>query len=236
MKIVFIPTIVEAYGILHKLVPAQKEELKQTQQILYPFTDDPTLLTPVYLTGVGKTNTAITCTKVFLSTPVSSAVLLGVAGAYRQSPLTQGDVVAVAQEYFVDEASLFDNTLSLTSEIGFPICPNNTVDLEVSPLIRPYFSENYELIHSNTVSLLSSNDYLAELYSKKTTTQIENMEGASFALTAKKCGVVPIQIRAISNYCGDRNKQDWQLVKALDALANTATEVLQTIITTNNCS
>ncbi len=233
MKIVFIPTIMEAYAILHKLTSAQKEELQHTQQIFYPFTDDPTILTPVYLTGVGKTNTAITCTKVFLSNNVSSAVLLGVAGAYRQSQLTQGDVVAVSQEYFVDEAALFDNSLSLTSEIGFPICPNNTVELEVSPTIHTYFSENYELIHSNTVSLLSSNDYLAELYCKKTMTQIENMEGASFALTAKKCGVVPTQIRAISNYCGDRNKQDWQLSKALDALANTATEVLKTMITTS---
>lgn len=222
MLIILIPTLTEALGVFPHLSAAQISSLgEQRKTEIFPDAS-PHNPTAVFLTGIGKTNTAIACTEIFLKYKPDAAVLLGVAGAYRSSGLPLGGGVVVEREYFVDEASLFEDKLTLTSELGFPICPNNAVNLDTSLAKNMGLLEKYELIHSNTVSLLSSNDYFAELYSKKTTTQIENMEGASFALAAGRYGVKPLEIRAISNYCGNRNKQDWQLDKALGTLAGIA--------------
>lgn len=54
------------------------------------------------------------------------------------------------------------------------------------------------------------------------------MEGASFGNSANKFNVLPQQVRAVSNYCGDIKTQNWDiktagknLKNALDLLINT---------------
>ena len=44
------------------------------------------------------------------------------------------------------------------------------------------------------------------------------MEGAAFGMAANKHGIKPYQIRAVSNYCGNTEKQQWNINKACAAL------------------
>ena len=54
----------------------------------------------------------------------------------------------------------------------------------------------------------------------KTNALVENMEGAAFGMAANKQNIRPYQIRAVSNYCGDIKKQQWNINSACLSLRN----------------
>ncbi|UOD34277.1 hypothetical protein DSN97_08950 [Deferribacteraceae bacterium V6Fe1] len=164
----------------------------------------------IIVSGVSKTNISIAATYTFTNEVPNVAYLVGIAGCYRQSDLNIGDVVCVCEDFFVDEGALVENNLLMLHELGFGVCDFNRVGFNTV--------DNLPAVKSNTVSFLSSKDNLAEIYYNKTAADIENMEGASFGLVCNKFKVTSFQIRAISNHCGDRNKQKWNAKKALDNL------------------
>ncbi|MDR2884198.1 MAG: hypothetical protein LBV09_03730 [Deferribacteraceae bacterium] len=166
----------------------------------------------VTVTGVGKVNAAITLARYLSSHPSSTPLLIGIAGAYKGT-IDVGTVCAIDYDHFVDEALYTQNPPKITGthEIGFPICPENRIKLALPSIELPIYS-------ANTVSMLSSTDELAELYHKKTGAAVESMEGAAFALAAANFNVQVAQIRAISNYCGERSAQQWNIKKAIRAI------------------
>ncbi|MCB4204906.1 hypothetical protein LF845_08035 [Deferribacterales bacterium Es71-Z0220] len=164
----------------------------------------------IIVSGVSKTNISIAATYTFTNEVPDVAYLVGIAGCYRQSDLNIGDVVCVCEDFFVDEGALVENNLLMLHELGFGVCEFNKVKFNLL--------NNLPSVKSNTVSFLSSKDFLADIYRNKTLADIENMEGASFGLVCSKFKVTPFQIRAISNYCGDRNSQEWNAKIALDNL------------------
>jgi futalosine hydrolase len=167
----------------------------------------------LFVTGIGKTNIAFSSTFIFSKLKnIKTVILIGIAGAYRNSGLKIGDIISVERDFFVDEALFNKNELTMTSEIGFSICENNAVNFSSFSML--------EAVNANTVSLLSADDLMANLYQKKTGALIETMEGASFGLISAKMAVKAYQVRGISNYCGDRNKQEWDIKKAINSLKN----------------
>lgn len=168
----------------------------------------------VVVTGIGKVNIAIAMTYL-LSQNISfeKLILAGIAGAYRESGLNIGDVVSVRNDFFVDEALFFGKYIKLSNEIGFPVCSENKTTFLIN--------EHLKIVDANTISLISGDDNLSKLYYEKTGASIESMEGASFGLVCEKFNVTSYQIRGISNFCGEREKQKWDPGKALKNLKNT---------------
>jgi len=164
----------------------------------------------VFITGVGKSNAAITAALVASELEPAEIYLTGFCGSYRQSALNVGDMVSVESDYFVDEGFIENGELINTSEIGFPICDNN----------KTIFStiDSLKKVNANTVSMLSYNNELATTYYNKTKASVETMEGASIGLVAKKMGISSFHIRAVSNFCGNRNRQGWDVKSAATAL------------------
>lgn len=202
-KVIFIPTIKEAEGIFERLCYSQHRF-----GYLESFCNDKKIV----ISGVTKTNIALSTFSVLSSERFEEAYLIGIAGAYKKSGLELGEVVSIKYDYFADESLLLDNKITLLSELGFPVCEENKVCFMTM--------DNLKLVNSNTVSLISGTDSLAELYFNKTGASVENMEGAAFGLVAEKFGIPFFHIRAISNYCGNRDNQMWNTKKALCALKN----------------
>ena len=166
----------------------------------------------VVIVGFGKVNAAITMTKYLRENLLDGAlpVLIGIAGTYRETGLAVGDAVMIKNDFFVDEALLLDNKIKCTNELGFPICGDNKT-VCVTPFSLP-------ICDANTVSLLSGTDSMAKLYHYKTNASTESMEGAAFVLAAASFGIKTAQVRAISNYCGARNTQNWDIKRAFATL------------------
>ena len=72
-----------------------------------------------------------------------------------------------------------------------------------------------------TVNEISTNQEKIQKLMKKYNPTIESMEGAALHYVARETSIPFIQIRAISNYIGERDKSNWQMKLAIDNLNHT---------------
>jgi len=68
------------------------------------------------------------------------------------------------------------------------------------------------------VNRITTGDQLIQQILKKYEPGIESMEGAALHYTCREFNTPFIQIRAISNYIGERDKSHWKLKEAIDLL------------------
>lgn len=202
-RVVFVPSFKESEGIFGNLSYVKSR---------YGYHEADFDGKKIVVTGITKTSAAIAAFSVLSSRHFDEAYLLGIAGAYRGSGLNIGELVSVNFDFFVDESIFFNDQIVFLSEMGFPFCNKNRVCFKTLDDLR--------IVNSNTVSFLSGEDWLADLYFGKTGASIENMEGAAFGFAADKFNIDFFQVRAVSNYCGKRANQMWNPKKALESLKN----------------
>ncbi|MEJ8818175.1 futalosine hydrolase [Lacibacter sp. H407] len=171
------------------------------------------------VTGVGSINTTYALMKHLQVKKPDIVIMAGIAGAFDQS-LNLGDVVAVKQEALADLGvqeidgykDVFD--LKLLSANEFPFKQKKLVN----PFTMLMERTKLPLVGSVTVNQITSAKKTAELYQTKYKAKIENMEGAALHLVCMKENIPFVQIRSISNYVGERNKQKWKLKEAVQNL------------------
>ena len=80
----------------------------------------------------------------------------------------------------------------------------------------------------STVSVIS---ILEEIRTDKYKSQIESMEGAALHYIGRDLSIPFIQIRAVSNYVGERNKAKWKMQEAIYNLNETVLQYLDALST-----
>ncbi len=172
----------------------------------------------IVISGIGKTNTAIATTKYFMQHAKQHALMIGICGAYHGFA-NVGDVYSITHDYFVDEASL-DNysTLTTITEKGFAIAKDNRAEFHAI--------EGFKTCASNTVSFIPCVDDISNLYQAKTGACVENMEGAAFGVSLLGFDVKGYQLRGVSNFCGAKDNQAWDVKKACKAIKQSVDEII----------
>lgn len=166
----------------------------------------------VIVTGIGKSNAAFSSCISLINSYYHRVYLLGICGAYRYSDLKPGDIVCITEDYFADEGLLdSEGEYKLLSELGFALNDGRSCS-EFNCI------QGLEKVIGNTVSFLSGTEKTADLYQSKTGAAVENMEGASLGMVCEKLNIPAYQVRAISNFCGDRKNQKWDIKKAVNTL------------------
>jgi futalosine hydrolase len=182
------------------------------------------------VTGVGSINTTYALMKHLQVKKPDIIIMAGIAGAIDKS-LRLGDVVAVKQEGLADLGvnekdgykDVFDLKLLAANEFPFKqkkLTNPFTVLMERTKL---------PLVGSVTVNQITSAKKIAALYQTKYRAKIENMEGAAFHLVCMKENIPFVQIRSISNYVGERNKQKWKLKEAVQNLNNELIRLVESL-------
>lgn len=171
------------------------------------------------VTGVGAINTTYALMKHLQVKKPDIIIMAGIAGAMDRT-IQLGDVVAVKHEVLADLGvqekdgykDVFDLKLLAANEFPF----------KQKRLTNPFkvLTERTKLplAGSITVNQISTSKKVAELYQTKYKAKIENMEGAALHLVCMKEDIPFVQIRSISNYVGERNKQKWKLKEAVQNL------------------
>ncbi|MEJ8842623.1 futalosine hydrolase [Lacibacter sp. H375] len=171
------------------------------------------------VTGVGSINTTYALMKHLQVKKPDIVIMAGISGAFDRS-LNLGDVIAVKQEALADLGvqekdgykDVFDLKLLAANEFPF----------KQKRLVNPFTvlmeRTKLPLVGSVTVNQITSAKKTAELYQTKYKAKIENMEGAALHLVCMKENIPFVQIRSISNYVGERNKQKWKLKEAVQNL------------------
>ena len=76
-------------------------------------------------------------------------------------------------------------------------------------------------VNAITINEISTNSKRIEQFKKKYNPVIESMEGAALHFVCREMNVPFIQIRSISNYVGERDKNKWQLKESIENLNKT---------------
>jgi len=172
--------------------------------------------------GIGMLAASFALTKLALEDKPDLIIQVGLAGTFDSNSLL-GTVVAINEETIGDLGveedgkwkDLFDLKLEKSSYHPF----------EKRKLPNQWLSK-YNLlglkeVSGITVNEISTNPERIQKLVKKYNPGIESMEGAALHYVARETNIPFLQIRAISNYIGERDKSNWQMKLAIDNLNKT---------------
>lgn len=178
-----------------------------------------TLEIEIIITGVGILNSCFNLTKSLINNKFDLLIQVGIAGTFHKS-LNSQSIVIVQDELLGDCGVLENNQWLDLFDMGLEE-NNNGIWFE-KKLSNPYQQLlnrlNYNKVTGITVNQVSTNPILIDALIKKYNPDIESMEGAVFHYVCLKEQIPFIQIRAISNIVGDRNKANWKMKEAIEIL------------------
>jgi futalosine hydrolase len=184
--------------------------------------------------GVSKSNAAGALSRLLAQVPHQYGLVLnaGIAGSLPDGSafaLQPRDTIVATNCVFADEGIVTPAGYQTVASMGFPINPTGddtfACDPRVVEAFRPVVTLAGEIA---TVSTCSGTDALARAVALRTRAAAESMEGAACALVCHRAGIAFAEVRAISNFTGDRAKQAWDIRGALDSLERLFARMLRT--------
>jgi futalosine hydrolase len=174
--------------------------------------------TDFLITGVGCPVTIYHLTKRLHQIDYDLVIQAGIAGSFTQS-LQLGETVLVSRDNFADIGISEKNNFYTIFEKGF-------ADLNLFPFTQGWLNNADKLIDKFrfkkvtgiTVNTVTDNETQLNQLFTKFDPQIETMEGAALHYICLQENVPFLQLRSISNYVGERNKEKWKLKEAIDNL------------------
>ncbi|RYY39217.1 MAG: futalosine hydrolase [Chitinophagaceae bacterium] len=180
----------------------------------------------VLVTGVGMMETAFALATRLSASSHTILLQAGIAGCMEPA-FALSSVVAIGSDGIGDQGVFERGVFRNTFDLGFGNpddgiwrggrLPNESGLPERSGL---------PLVAAVSVNHISTNAAQIDHYRQSCGAVAESMEGAAFHYAARKWGLPFLQLRAFSNYIGERDKSKWQLRESIAAL----NEQLQNII------
>lgn len=148
------------------------------------------------------------------------AIQIGIAGCFSNN-IPLGEVMAIETEYMGDVGveengsfqSIFD--LNLVKENENPFTNKGLVNPHKALFDRIQLKR----VVGITVNEISTSSNRINQYKTTYHPMLETMEGAAFHYCCLMKNLPFLQIRAVSNYVGERNKSNWKIDAALQAVA-----------------
>lgn len=179
--------------------------------------------------GIGRTNAAAATTEAILRHGPRAVLSVGVAGVLPGSELALGEIVVASRCVYVEEGLVTPAGFADMRGLGFPLGDFEGNAVPVSETLLARLGSIGRTGAIATVATCSGTDDAAREVVRRTSAIAEAMEGAAVVHAARRLGVPAIEIRAISNTTGDRERQRWDLSLACDALRRAMSEALEAL-------
>ncbi|HWB27852.1 MAG TPA: futalosine hydrolase [Chitinophagaceae bacterium] len=183
-----------------------------------------------HATGVGMLATAVSLTKLAIEQKPGFIVQAGIAGCFDNAS-GLGEVFAVNNEMLADMGvnedgiwkDMFDLALEKDNNTPFTerCLPNNNL-VKYNLLKLP-------VVNAVTINEITTSPKRRLQIEEKYAPFIESMEGAALHYVCGLQNIPFIQMRAISNYIGERDKTKWKMKEAIINLNNTLLDYLQAL-------
>jgi len=178
-------------------------------------------------TGVGLLASCFSLSKLIFESRPAIILQAGIAGAF-DSKLILGDVVIVKEEILADTGveengvlqDLFD--LKLLAVDFFPFTNKKLVN----PAIKSLNFLRLPEVTGITVNEITTRLSRIEQYKAKYGADLESMEGAALHYCGLQTSTSFIQVRAISNFIGERDKSKWKFKEALKNLSEVSLQYI----------
>lgn len=171
------------------------------------------------IAGIGSVSSTYELNKYLARNKTDLIINIGIAGAFTKK-LAIGEVVQVVSDTFAD-LGIDDNGVyksiyreQLVNPNEFPF--QNGIMYNHSDIAKN--TSAIKSVNGITLNTVSGSEKKIQALKKLYNADIETMEGAAIFFTCLKENLDFIQIRSISNYIEPRNKENWQIEKAIDNL------------------
>jgi len=156
----------------------------------------------VLFTGIGPVEASCALAAALARQRYRLVVNAGIAGAFNGAARIGDGVVVV------------DDSIELAQESGAPLGLPNGIQLHDTArsdgeLVARLRAKGFAALHGITVSHVTSSETTARRLALERGAQVESMEGFAVLRAAERAGVPAVEVRGISNRCGDRNLGGW---------------------------
>jgi futalosine hydrolase len=167
--------------------------------------------------GVGMLAAAVSLTKTIMEEKPDLVIQIGIAGTFDES-INLGKVVCIKEESLGDLGvqedgkwkDIFDLKLEKSSYPPFEKrkLPNQW--------LKDYNLLKLEEASATTINEITTSEERKQQLKKKYEAVTESMEGAALHYVCRILNVPFIQMRAVSNYIGERDKSKWEMKTAIE--------------------
>lgn len=172
----------------------------------------------VLITGVGAPQALFQLCKCFSRSDFQAVIQVGIAGSFKES-ISNAEVVAVYRDRFADLGIVEKDQIE-------DLVEKELASAAASPFSAGWLNNNSALIEkialkkvsAATVNLAGHSPELTRMIREKYDPEIESMEGAAFHFACREFKQPFLQLRAISNVIGERNKSKWKIKEAVENL------------------
>jgi futalosine hydrolase len=172
--------------------------------------------------GVGMLASAFSLSKLVFEEKPDLVIQVGIAGSFAHSqPLAK--VVAIGEETLgdtgVEEDGKWKDLFDLKLEKpGYPPFEKRRLP---NPWLQQYNLLQLPEVSAITINTITTGKARIQQLVKKYNPVIESMEGAPLHYICRQTNTPFLQIRAISNYVGERDKSNWKIKESIEALNTT---------------
>ncbi len=167
------------------------------------------------VTGIGPVEASCAITAELCRYPYQLVVSAGLAGAF-DCAARIGDGVVVE-----------DDAMEIALETGDPLkLPRGERTVERahsdSELMARLRDVGFPVVRGITVARVTSSDQTARRLATELHAQVESMEGFAALRAAERMGVRAIEVRGVSNRCGERKSSGWDFDAGMNGLRRIA--------------
>lgn len=180
------------------------------------------------ITGVGTPSVLYHLTRHLTLNEYDVVLQAGIAGAAPDYKPDSG-VVVVARDAFAHSGVWEDDTLFTLQEKGLA----QSESWLVNPHKEMIQTLGLPLADAVTVDLIHNHPALLQQVAAKYAAHMESMEGAALHFVCLNEAIPFIQLRAISNVIGDRDKRNWKIDSAIELLNQQIKQVYLTLTNGN---
>ena len=185
----------------------------------------------VLLTDVGLLQATYAITKAAAVLKPTIIIQAGVAGCFDET-IPLGTVMTVLRETVGDMGVLQNNTF--TSAFAMGLLKANEHPWTGEKLENPHTDllkmASFVLADSVTVNEISTSEERISYYKNGLGATVESMEGAALHFVALMERIPFLQLRAVCNYVGERDKEKWDMTLAIDNLNAALQSILPNLV------
>lgn len=169
----------------------------------------------ILITGAGMVATAFSLGQYLATRRYDMVLNVGVAGSFRRN-IHLGTVVRIVTDSFSELGAEDKNHFLTFEEIG--LGESNYIDNPSAQFLNLESIKRLILAKGITVNTVHGNEESIKSITGRVNADTESMEGAAVFYVANQLRIPVLQVRSISNYIEERNRNRWEIQKAIDNL------------------
>ena len=169
----------------------------------------------VLITGIGSVATSYALTNYCNKISADIIIQAGIGGCFTENNL--GEVLTIKEEMFAD-LGVWENK-KFNTIFDLKLSGKNQTPYKNGLLQNPYKKllalSSLKKVTGITINEITTDKKRIAWYKQNFSPVVESMEGAAFHYVCLEQKIPFIQLRAISNYVGERNKTKWKMKEAI---------------------